>query len=57
MDYEAMVTLTQILALILFIGLFVFVVVYVLWPGNKDKFDRAARLPFERDGMNQERKG
>jgi cytochrome c oxidase cbb3-type subunit IV len=33
------------LLVILFIG----VVVYALWPGNRDKFKRAARSPLENE--------
>jgi cytochrome c oxidase cbb3-type subunit 4 len=57
MDYEMMVTITQSVALIFFFGLFVLVLGYVFWPGNKEKFDRASRLPFEQGGANQNRKG
>ena len=56
MEYESVVAITQSLALIFFIILFVLVVTYVFWPGNKDKFDRASRLPFVQDGANQKRK-
>lgn len=56
MDYETMVIITQSLALLFFIALFVVVVGYVFWPGNKDKFDRASQLPFERDGADSKRK-
>ena len=55
MDYETMVIITQSLALLFFIALFILVVGYVFWPGNKDKFDRAAQLPFERGGANSKR--
>ena len=55
MDYESIVTITQSLALLFFIALFVLVVGYVFWPGNKGKFERASRLPFEQDGANQKR--
>jgi len=57
MDYEMMVTITQSVALIFFIGLFALVLGYVFWPGNKEKFDRASQLPFEQGGVNQNRKG
>jgi len=35
--------LAGLLGLLIFIGLFVSVSVYALWPNNRDKFDRAAR--------------
>ncbi len=47
MAYETIVTITQSVALIFFILLFAGVVAYVFWPGNRDKFERAARIPFE----------
>lgn len=50
MDYDAAVTITQSVALVFFFILFVLVVAYVFWPGNKRKFDRASRLPFQKGG-------
>lgn len=47
MSYETIVVITQTLALIFFILLFVSVVIYALWPGNAEKFKHAARLPLE----------
>ncbi|GGD04872.1 cbb3-type cytochrome oxidase subunit 3 [Pyruvatibacter mobilis] len=32
----------------LFIG-FIGVIAYALWPGNRNRFDRAAQLPLEDD--------
>jgi cytochrome c oxidase cbb3-type subunit 4 len=32
----------------LFIG-FIGVIAYALWPGNRNRFDRAAKLPLEDD--------
>ena len=49
MDYETVVMISQIAALLFFIGLFLAIVIYVFWPGNKKKFDEASRLPFEND--------
>ena len=49
MTYNAATVLSQTVALFLFIALFVGVVVYVFWPGNKKKFDEAAQLPLEED--------
>jgi cytochrome c oxidase cbb3-type subunit 4 len=47
MTHQAATVLSQTVALILFIALFVGVVIYVFWPGNKKKFDEAAKLPLE----------
>ncbi len=49
MDYETVVTITQVAALLFFVALFLAIVIYVFWPGNKKKFDEASRLPFEND--------
>jgi len=49
MDYNTLVMITQIAGLILFIGLFVGVLIYALWPGNKKRFERASRVPLEQD--------
>lgn len=49
MSYEQIVQLTQTLTLVFFILLFAGVVLYALWPGNREKFRRAAQLPLESD--------
>jgi len=49
MTYEAVDRLSQIVTLSLFIALFVGALAYALWPGNAATFDRAARLPLQRD--------
>jgi cytochrome c oxidase cbb3-type subunit 4 len=49
MDYETLVMITQIAGLVLFIGLFVGVLIYALWPGNKKRFERASKVPLEQD--------
>jgi cytochrome c oxidase cbb3-type subunit IV len=47
MSYDSATTLSQIFALVLFMGLFIGVIVYVFWPGNRKKFDEAAQLPLD----------
>jgi cytochrome c oxidase cbb3-type subunit 4 len=47
MTYESATTFSQIAALVIFIALFLGVIVYVFWPGNKKKFDETANLPLE----------
>ncbi|WP_108681225.1 cbb3-type cytochrome c oxidase subunit 3 [Methyloceanibacter sp. wino2] len=49
MDYEQVASISQVAALIFFIVLFAGVVLYAFWPGNKKRFDEAARLPLEDD--------
>jgi cytochrome c oxidase cbb3-type subunit 4 len=49
MTYEQIATITQVAALLLFIALFIGVLVYAFWPGNKKRFEEAARLPLEKD--------
>jgi cytochrome c oxidase cbb3-type subunit IV len=47
MTHHYATVLSQIVALILFVALFIGVIIYVFWPGNKKKFDEAAKLPLE----------
>ncbi len=49
MNYEQVASISQVLALLFFIGLFVAVLVYAFWPGNKKRFDEASKLPLEGD--------
>jgi len=47
MNYESATTVSQIVALLIFVGLFLGVIIYVFWPGNKKKFEEASKLPLE----------
>lgn len=49
MTYEQVASISQVAALLFFIALFAAVVIYAFWPGNKKRFDEAAKLPFEDD--------
>jgi cytochrome c oxidase cbb3-type subunit IV len=49
MTYEQVASITQVAALVLFVVLFVGVLIYAFWPGNKKRFEDAARLPLEQD--------
>ena len=49
MSYESVASISQVVALLFFIALFIAVLVYAFWPGNKKRFDEAARLPLEDD--------
>lgn len=54
MTYETIASISQTAALFFFMTLFAGVVVYVFWPGNKRKFDHAARLPLEQQDRGAE---
>lgn len=49
MTYESIQTVAAIVGLFIFIGLFIAVLVFVFWPGNKKGFDEASRIPLEKD--------
>ncbi len=49
MTYEQVASITQVGALLGFVALFVGVLIYAFWPGNKKGFEDAARLPLEKD--------
>jgi cytochrome c oxidase cbb3-type subunit 4 len=49
MTYGTIRSLAGTAGLLLFVGMFVLVLAYVFWPGNKDSFERARRLPLESD--------
>ena len=57
MTHQAATVLSQTIALILFVGLFVGILAYVFWPGNKKKFDEAAELPLDADNDKPEGDG
>ena len=45
--YEALSSFAQTWGLLLFVLLFAGVLVYALWPGNRDRFRRAAHMPLD----------
>ena len=56
MSYEQVASISQVVALVFFVALFAGVLVYAFWPGNKKRFERAARLPLEKDTNSDEEK-
>ena len=49
MTYHDVAAFTQSFSLLLFFVLFIGVVIYALWPGNKKVFERASRMPLDND--------
>ena len=52
MSYAEVTHLAQTWGLVLLAILFVGAVIYALWPGNREKFKRAAETPLARDDEN-----
>lgn len=46
MTYDSVAVVSQVAALALFFAMFVGVLIYTFWPGNRKRFERAARLPL-----------
>ena len=47
MTYEAIATLSQVVSLLMFVAIFLVVVGYALWPGNKPRFEVAQRRALD----------
>ncbi len=52
MSYNSMQTVSAMIGLFVFIGLFIAVLVFVFWPGNQKGFEEASRIPLEKDDNN-----
>jgi cytochrome c oxidase cbb3-type subunit IV len=57
MDYETVATVTQVGAMLFFIALFIGVLVYVFWPGNKKRFEKDAQIPLQKARDHRPRMG
>jgi cytochrome c oxidase cbb3-type subunit 4 len=49
MTYEDVRSFVGVAGMLLFIILFVGVLIYTFWPGNKKRFDHARYIPMEDD--------
>lgn len=49
MSYDTIATFAKSWGLVYLCVLFLGVLIYALWPSNKAKFDKAARMPLEGD--------
>ncbi len=47
--YKLLASFAQSMGVIYFMGIFLVVVAYALWPSNKARFDEAARMPLRED--------
>jgi cytochrome c oxidase cbb3-type subunit 4 len=51
MTYEQLSAFAQTSGMIYFITIFMAVCLYVFWPTNRAKFDKAARVPLENEDI------
>jgi cytochrome c oxidase cbb3-type subunit 4 len=49
MTYHTAAFLSQMIAMAIFGSVFAGVLIYVFWPGNKQRLDRASRIPLDAD--------
>jgi cytochrome c oxidase cbb3-type subunit IV len=47
MTYDVIAALSQVVSLLMFVAMFLAVVVYALWPGNKPRFEEAQRRALD----------
>ena len=52
--YEALSSFAQTGGLVYFAAVFVVVLIYALWPGNRQTFDHAAHVPLNDEGPDHE---
>ena len=57
MTYETTAHFAQTWGLMIFVVLFACVLVYALWPGNGEKFKRAAHAPLDESSEKDENYG
>ena len=48
-EYNVLANFAQTWGLIYFVAIFIGVLVYVMWPKNKKRFDDAANIPLRED--------
>jgi cytochrome c oxidase cbb3-type subunit 4 len=49
MSYQTAALVSQVVTMILFAAIFAGVLAYAFWPGNRQRLDKASRIPFEAD--------
>lgn len=53
MSYDTVATFSQVTSLLFFTAMFIGVLVYAFWPGNRQKFDEAQRRALDLDPENK----
>lgn len=53
MTYESVAWLSQVTSLLMFVGMFVVVLAYAVWPTNAARFERAQQRALDLDDQNR----
>ena len=57
MTYETIATISQVTSLLMFVGMFIGVVAYALWPKNGPRFEAAQRTALDLDATGTRNRG
>jgi cytochrome c oxidase cbb3-type subunit 4 len=57
MSYDTVATFSQVTSLLMFIAMFIAVVAYAVWPGNRQKFEHVQRAALDLDADNRRNGG
>ncbi len=49
MTYDVIATYSQVTSLLMFVAMFLGVLVYALWPSNRQTFNKAAHMPLDEE--------
>jgi cytochrome c oxidase cbb3-type subunit 4 len=55
MTYEIIAPITQVLSLLLFIGVFLVVLTYAFWPKNGPRFEQAQQRALDLEDVERDR--
>ncbi|HUS98440.1 MAG TPA: cbb3-type cytochrome c oxidase subunit 3 [Hyphomicrobiaceae bacterium] len=57
MTYDVVATFSQVTSLLMFVAMFLAVLAYALWPGNKKRFDEVQRQALDLEDKGQPSRG
>jgi len=57
MTYDVVATFSQVTSLLMFVAMFIAVLAYALWPGNKKRFDDAQKRALDLEEKAQTSRG
>jgi cytochrome c oxidase cbb3-type subunit 4 len=57
MTYDVVATISQVTSLLMFFAMFLAVLAYALWPGNKKRFDEAQCAALDLEAKTETNRG